>query len=501
MTQLNSANLGLLMSAISRPAYDRSAVTPGIVHLSVGGFHRAHEAMYVDSLMNQGQAMDWGIVGVGLLDSNAGMRDVLHAQDCLYTLVVKHNDGTREPRVIGSMIAYLYAPEDPEAVIAAMADPRIRIVSMTVTEGGYNIDAVTGEFAADRDEVRADLQPGTVPRTMFGLVVEALARRRAAGHPAFSIVSCDNIQGNGHVAHRVFTAFARLRDPELAEWIESNVRFPNSMVDRITPQTSDADRLELARRFDVEDGWPVLCEPFCQWVLEGDVSSGRPALERVGVQVVDDVEPYELMKLRLLNASHQALCYPGYLVGYRYAHEVTSDPLFARFLVDYMTGEAIPTLRAVPGIDLHAYVEELIERFSNPEVADTLARLCQNTSDLIPKFLLPVIREQLATGGPITRSVAVVASWARYAEGVDEAGESYELDDALGPQLRAAAARQAGDSLAFLIDNRGLFGDLVDDSRFTSTYIALLDSVRAQGIRRTFAELDAIVGAPERSHP
>ena len=364
--------------------------------------------MYLDTLLNRGLAMDWGIRGVGLLASNEGMRDVLAAQDGLYTLVIKHNDGTWEAKVVGSIVEYLLAPEDPEAVITRMADPRTRIVSLTVTEGGYDIDAVTGEFAADREDVVADLQPGAVPQTMFGLVVEALARRRVAGHAPFSILSCDNIQGNGHVAHRVFTAFARLRDPELADWIERTVRFPSSMVDRITPQTSESDRLELARRFGVEDRWPVLCEPFCQWVLEDEFSSGRPPLDDVGVQVVEDVAPYELMKLRLLNASHQALCYPGYLVGYRYAHEVTTDPLFARFLRDYMTREAIPTLPAVPGIDLHEYVEELIERFSNPEVADTLERLCANTSDLIPKFILPVIREQLAAAA---RSPGPWPSW------------------------------------------------------------------------------------------
>ena len=241
-------------------------------------------------------------------------------------------------------------------------------------------------------------------------MTEALARRRARGVPAFTILSCDNIQGNGHVSQRAFTAFARLRDPELADWITAHVRFPNCMVDRITPKTTEDDRAELSRRFGIDDQWPVLCEPFTQWVLEDDFTDGRPPLEDAGVQIVPDVEPYELMKLRLLNASHQALCHPGRLVGYRFVHEVTTDPLFARFLLDYMTAEAIPTLRPVPGVDLAGYANQLIERFSNPEVRDTVARLCANASDCIPKFLLPVIREQLAAGGPVTRSAAVVAS-------------------------------------------------------------------------------------------
>ena len=293
------------------------------------------------------------------------------------------------------------------------------------------------------------------------------------------------------MSQRAFTAFARLRDPAPGRLDRPrHVRFPNCMVDRITPQTTDADRAELSRRFGIEDQWPVLCEPFTQWVLEDDFADGRPPLEDAGVQIVADVEPYELMKLRLLNASHQALCYPGYLVGYRLVHEVTTDPLFARFLLDYMTAEAIPTLRPVPGVDLHAYARQLIERFSNPEVRDTVARLCANASDCIPKFLLPVIRDQLAAGRPVTRSAAVVASWARYAEGTDESGEPYEIDDDLAPQLRAAAGRQRARPAAFLEDNRAVFGDLADDRRFTGVYGAILASLLERGVRSTFADLD-----------
>jgi len=292
------------------------------------------------------------------------------------------------------------------------------------------------------------------------------------------------------VSQRAFTAFARLREPGLADWITRQVRFPNCMVDRITPQTTDEDRAELSRRFGVEDRWPVLCEPFTQWVLEDDFADGRPPLEDAGVQIVSDVVPYELMKLRLLNASHQALCYPGYLAGYRLVHEVTTDPLFARFLLDYMITEAIPTLRPVPGIDLQQYARQLIERFSNPEVRDTVARLCANTSDLIPKFLLPVIRHQLAAGGPVTRSAAVVASWARYAEGADENGETYQIDDVLAPALQAAARRQREHPTAFLEDNRAVFGDLADDPRFTRVYRAILTSLLDRGVRKTLADLD-----------
>ena len=238
MTSLTEETLTRLSAEVSVPRYDRRQVTTGIVHIGVGNFHRAHEAMYIDTLMNDGAAMDWGICGVGLLPSNAAMRDVLAAQDGLYTLVLRHGDGTWEARVIGSIVEYLFAPDDPEAVIEKMAAAATRIVSLTVTEGGYNLDAVTGEFNAADPAVAADLRPDAVPRTVFGLVTEALARRRDRGLPAFTILSCDNIQGNGHVSRRVFTAFARLRDPELADWITRHVRFPNGMVDRITPKTA-----------------------------------------------------------------------------------------------------------------------------------------------------------------------------------------------------------------------------------------------------------------------
>jgi mannitol 2-dehydrogenase len=277
-------------------------------------------------------------------------------------------------------------------------------------------------------------------------------------------------------------AFARLRDPELADWIERHVAFPNSMVDRITPVTTDADRTMLADRFGIDDRWPVVCEPFTQWVLEDRFPAGRPPLERVGVQVVDDVEPYELMKLRLLNASHQALCYLGYLAGYRYAHEVCADPLFVEFLLGYMDDEGTPALAPVPGVDLHAYKRQLVERFANPEIRDTLARLCAESSDRIPKWLVPVVRHNLDTGGEVRRSALVIASWARYAEGVDEAGEPIEIVDRRRDQVRARAARQREDPLAFLRD-RDLFGDLVDRPRFTEQYAAALDSLHRVGAR------------------
>lgn len=491
MPKLTAENLAHLPTSVAIPSYDRSTVSTGIVHFGVGGFHRAHQAMYVDRLMNAGKALDWGICGVGVLPHDEKMAQVMAEQDCLYTMLLKHPDGRREARVIGSITEYLFAPADPEAVIEKMAAPETRIVSLTVTEGGYNFHHVTGEFDAENPDVAHDVTPGAAPRTTFGLVTEALSRRRARGIAPFTVMSCDNIQGNGDVAKKMFTAFAELRDPELGAWMRQNVPFPNSMVDRITPVTTDEDRSAIAKDFGIVDQWPVVCEPFEQWVLEDHFALGRPPFEDAGVQLVEDVEPYELMKLRLLNATHQGMCYFGYLAGYRYAHEAAQDPLFSTFLLDYMNHEGGPTLSPLPGVDLPLYKNTLIERYSNEHVRDTLARLCAESSDRIPKWLLPVVQINLKNDGEIVRSAGIVASWARYAEGTDESGERITVVDRLKEPLMAAAARQREDKLAFL-RNRDVFGDLVDNDRFTAAYLKTLDTLHTKGARAAVEELVAL---------
>ena len=467
--KLNAATLPEI--PIAKPGYDRDEITVGIVHFGVGGFHRAHQAMYVDQLLEKGAAKDWGICGVGVMPADRRMADVMAAQDGLYTLVIEHPDGSREPRVIGSIVDYRYAPDDPEAVVELIAAPSTRIVSLTITEGGYDIDH----------------QPaGGV--SVFALVTDALARRRDRGLPSPTIVSCDNIEGNGDVARQAFTAHAERTHPGLAEWMAEHTRFPNSMVDRITPVTSPDVIEALATEFGVEDRWPVAAEPFTSWVLEDDFSDGRPPYEDVGVLLVDDVTPYELMKLRLLNASHQSLCYFAYLAGYRLVHEAAGDPLFADFLLDYMESEATPTLKPVPGIDLPDYRRTLIERFANPGVRDTIVRLCFGSSDRIPKWLLPVIRENLRSGAPIRLSAATVASWARYAEGVDEQGEPIDVQDQLADSLVPLARSQREHPTAF-IENTAVFGDLAKESRFVDAYLWALDSLHRKGARATLESL------------
>ena len=490
MPELAAALLSQISETVAVPTYDRSAVGVGIVHFGVGGFHRAHQAMYVDRLMGEGLAMDWGICGVGVMPADRAMADALNAQQCLYTLVIKHADGKREPRVIGSIVDYLYAPDSPERVLELLASEQTRIVSLTITEGGYNFNQVTNEFEADNPAIAADLRTDAIPTTVFGYVAEALARRRDRGIAPFTIMSCDNVPGNGDMARHTFTSFARLKDPALAAWMDEHVHFPNSMVDRITPATVPADRAELSDQFGIDDRWPVVCEPFTQWVLEDDFGIGRPPFDEVGVQLVTSVEPYELMKLRLLNGGHQALGYFGYLAGYRLAHEAAQDPRFVALLRTYMDTEATPSLLPVPGVDLDAYKSELIERFSNPEIRDTLARLCLESSDRIPKFLLPVLRYNLASGGPISHTTAVMASWARYAEGVDEAGEPIEIVDRLADKLKALAGQYPSEPLA-LPQIPELFGGLAENARFRTTYETILRRLHDIGTARTVDELNA----------
>ena len=468
--KLNNETLSRI--SVAKPAYDRSEIGVGIVHFGVGGFHRAHQAMYVDRLLDTGTANEWGICGVGVLSADRRMADVLAAQDGLYTLVSEHPDGHREARVIGSIIDYRYAPDDREAVVELLAAPSTRIVSLTITEGGYQTD-------------------NAGPDSVFGLVADALARRRDLGLPSPTIVSCDNIEGNGYVAREAFTTYAERTHPGLADWMSEHTRFPNSMVDRITPVTTPDVIEALATEFGVEDQWPVAAEPFTSWVLEDSFADGRPAFEDVDVLLVEDVTPYELMKLRLLNASHQCLCYFAYLAGYRLVHEAASDPLFAQFLGEYMDLEATPTLLPVPGIDLPDYKRTLIERFANSGVRDTVARLCFGSSDRIPKWLLPVIRENLESGAPIRLCAATVASWARYAEGVDEQGAPIDVQDQLAETLVPLAKSQRERPLAF-IENTAVFGELAQNERFVDAYLWALESLHRDGARAT---LEQLVGA------
>ena len=447
--QLNQENLPLVPAEIARPTYDRSKVTAGIVHIGVGGFHRSHEAYYTDELMNSGEAFDWGICGVGLREADRKICGVLKNQNFLYTLIVKHPGGKIENRVIGSLVDFMMGCDDPEAVIERMASPETRIVSLTITEGGYNVDPSTGEFDTRNPDAQHDLENPLLPKLVFGYLTAALKRRKERGIPAFTIQSCDNIQHNGDLTRRMVLGFAREQDAELAQWIESEVRFPNAMVDRITPVTTAADMKYLENEMGLRDEWPVTCEPFTQWVIEDNFSNGRPAWEKVGAQFVPDVTPYEKMKIRLLNAGHSVLGILGAMYGYETIDECVGDALFAKYLRRFMDKEATPVLDAVEGIDLDAYKDTLIERFGNPNIKDKLARICLESSSKLPVFLIPTIRENLARGGSVKYAALVIAAWCLYSDkGVNQYDKKLEIvdemEDGAASGGKRHARRQAG---------------------------------------------------------
>ena len=491
--KLRQDTLASFAPRVTAPTYDRGRLTPAIVHIGVGGFHRAHQAVYLDDIAERRISLEWGERGVGLLPQDSRMAEALSPQDCLYTVVARdaHEDTAR---IVGSMVGYIFAPDNPEAVLRALAGAATRIVSLTITEGGYNFNQATGEFNAAHPAIQHDLEHPAAPTTVFGYLCEGLDRRRRAGMVPFTVLSCDNVQGNGAIARKMMLSFAALRDPALSAWMEANVAFPNCMVDRITPQTTDADRALVAASFGVEDAWPVVTEPFTQWVVEDAFCNGRPPLEEVGVQIVSDVHPYEMMKMRLLNASHQAMGYLGYLAGYRYVHDVMGDALFRSYIARLMDDDITPLLPPVPGVDLSQYKHTLIERFANPKIGDTLARLCTDGSDRMPKFVLPSIAEALAEQRPHRLLVLAVAGWFRYLRGVDDAGKTIQLQDQLAHELRACAVA-GGDDPRALLGLHSLFGDLAHHAAFVDELATALRAVSARGASAALREYLADPGA------
>ncbi|WP_210530443.1 mannitol dehydrogenase family protein [Rubellimicrobium arenae] len=480
---LNAAALSNLPDGVAGPAYDRSALTAGILHVGVGNFHRAHMQVYLDRLFAKAKDHDFAIRGAGVRPADAAMRDRLLAQDCLTTVVELDPSGL-SARVIGSMIDFV--PVEPEAVIAAMADPAIRIVSTTVTEGGYYVDAKTDGFAASHPDIQSDAANPDAPRTVFGMVLAALRRRREAGTPPFTFLSCDNLPENGHVAARTVIGLARLQDPAFADWVAANVAFPNSMVDCITPATSDRERKMVADRFGLTDAAPVACEPFRQWVLEDNFPQGRPAWEEVGAEFVTNVAQYELMKLRILNGGHAAIAYPGALLGHHFVHDAMADPRISGWLDALTRREIQPTLTPIEGVSYDAYRELIADRFSNPEVGDTIPRLCLDGSNRQPKFILPTARQALAEGRPFHGLALEVALWCRYCAGTDEAGNAIPPNDENWEDLRARALAAKEDPGAFL-SNSLVFGDLGQDPRFAEAFGRELRSLWEQGVEATLA--------------
>ena len=483
--KLNKQNLHHLAPEVVLPAYALSDARQGIAHIGVGGFHRAHQAYYTDALMNTGEGLDWAICGVGLRAEDRRARDDLKEQDYLFTLFELGDTDDTEVRVIGAIRDMLLAEDGAQALIDKLSSPEIRIVSLTITEGGYCIDDSNGEFMAHLPQIQHDLAHPDSPKTVFGFLCAALAKRRAVGTPAFTLMSCDNLPHNGAVTRKALLAFAALRDADLHDWIAENVSFPNAMVDRITPMTSTEHRLQLADKHAVDDAWPVVCEPFVQWVLEDKFVNGRPAWEKVGVQFTDDVTPYEEMKIKLLNGSHLALTYLGFLKGYRFVHETMNDPLFVRYMRAYMDLDVTPQLSPVPGIDLTDYKNTLVERFSNQAIADQLERVCSDGSSKFPKFTIPTINRLIADGRETKRAALVVAAWALYLKGVDENGDTYAIPD---PRAAFCQALVADDALMAqrLLGVEEIFGTAIAHSpEFVAAFERCCNSLREVGVSRT----------------
>jgi mannitol 2-dehydrogenase len=482
--QLNAANLNLLGPNVQVPGYDRQKVGQSIMHVGVGGFHRAHQALYTDDLFGHGGDLAWGYCGVGLLKHDARIRDVMRSQDCLYTLVERSLEGDKA-RIVGSIVNFLFAPDNGEKVLEQMASPQTRIVSLTITEGGYYIDQSTGELDEKHPDLQHDLAHPHEPRCSFGYILEALDRRRSRGIPPFTLMSCDNIQSNGEVAKKMLSAFAELRDPVFRNWMSENCIFPNSMVDRITPATTDEHRALVKEKFGIDDGWPVMTESFKQWVIEDHFPLGRPAWDSVGAQMTSDVLPYEKMKLRLLNASHQALCYIGMLLGYQLVHETMEDQDIQKLVQKMMDEEVTPLLSPVPGVDLTDYKKTLIERFRNPAIRDQLSRIGIYGSSGIPKFVLPSIEDQLQRGGPIKLLSFVIASWFRYLNGLDESGKEMPMLDPMAKTLRERAAT-AGRDPKQLLGMREVFSEtLANSPAFAKQVAETFNSFYQEGARAT----------------
>ncbi|MCW2684143.1 MAG: Fructuronate reductase [Blastococcus sp.] len=490
---LNEQTLELHADRVQVPTYDRAALTPAVVHISVGGFTRAHQLMYLDELAERGDT-GWGVVGVGL--HSPQMRDALAPQDNLFT-VVERDAEAETARVVGSMIGYLYAPEDPGAVLDLLADERTRLVTMTVTGTAYRIDPHSGEFRPD-EEARSDLEHPDRPLSVFGFLVEGLDRRRRAGLPPFTVLSCDNMQSNGTAAREAVVGFARLRDEVLARWIADNVSFPSSMVDRITPKTSVEERDTIADTFGVDDRWPVITETFSQWIVEDDFCNGRPPLDEVGVRFVRDVGRYELMKTRLLNAGHCALGYLGQVAGHETTDQAVGDPVFSDFLHGLFTGEVIPLLPPPDGIDLAEYEQTLLQRFANPAIGDRLQRLGRRGSSKVPEYLLPSLSHALRQRRPHALLTLAVAGWMRYLQGTDESGRPIEIEDAQRNRLQELA-RAGGTDPRPLLSERSLFGDLVDDDAFVGRLEQALVQLHTDGVRATLAA--HLAAAPPLSVP
>lgn len=470
------------LTNVATPNYSRADLTPGIVHFGVGNFHRAHQAVYLDALFNLGEGHDWALIGAGVRETDEAMRQKLMGQDWLTTVVEQEADSS-SAHVTGAMIDYL-KPGDSAAVISKLADPAIRIVSLTITEGGYYIDPASQKFDPTHPDIAYDAAHFDAPKTAFGLILAGLVKRRDAGLQPFTVMSCDNIPGNGHVTENAVAGLAALIDPALAAWVKNSVAFPNGMVDRITPATSDREKKLLADNFDIDDAWPVFCENFKQWVLEDNFPDGRPALEKVGVQFVPDVAPYEHMKIRILNGGHATIAYPAGLMDIHFVHEAMEHPLVAAFLKKVETEEIIPVVPPVPDTDLNDYLALCEKRFANPKIGDTIRRLALDGSNRQPKFIIPSALDRVNANSLLTGLALVSALWCRYCYGTTDSGAVIEPNDPNWDRL-TTQAKKARENPAAWLEMSDIYGDLAKAPSFIAAFTKSLNFLWTQGTKAT----------------
>lgn len=483
--RLSNAALKDLPAAVRRPAYDRSAVTPGILHLGLGAFCRAHLAVYTDDVLAAGE-LTWGIIGADPL--SPAIRDAMEPQDGLYSLLVRSQDGD-DLRVVGSFLEALVVPEDPGRVLDRMTDPRIRIVTLTVTEKGYCQDAATGALDETHPAIVADLSGKGLPRSVPGLLVEGLRRRRDAGMEPFTVLCCDNLPQNGKTVRRIVTRFAELRDAGLGRYVAERVAFPCTMVDRITPATRDEDRAVAVGLLGMDDAWPVVTEPFRQWVIEDDFPLGRPRWEDVGALLVDDVLPFEDMKLRCLNGAHSTLAYLGVVSGIETVAAAMADPQLPAIIRRLWDEDLLPTLPPVPGVDLRQYTEALEGRFRNPALRHRTLQISSDGSQKLPPRLLEPALHQVRAGKTPRFIALAVAAWMRFLLGETEAGVAYDIADPLAARLKETATAAGRDAVR-LSDALFAVGDifapeLAGDAGFRSAVVEALDGLLTKGCRAT----------------
>ena len=481
-SKLSLANLDAIGGNARLPVYRRASLRPGVVHIGVGNFHRAHQAVYFDKLFNRGKDMDWAIIGAGVHPSDAVMCEKLASQDFL-TTVVEQEAAASSAHVTGAMIGFV-PPGDRPALLAQLADPAIRIVSLTVTEGGYFIDPATGKFNPDDPKIVHDAARPSDPATAFGLIAAGLARRRAAGVKPFTVLSGDNIPHNGVVARSAVAGVARLTDPALADWIAANVTFPNAMVDRITPATTDSQRRQLAEEYGIEDQWPVFCEEYIQWVLEDNFCNGRPALEEAGATFVKDVTPFEFMKIRILNGGHATIAYLGSLLDVHFVHDAMAHPLISGFLDKIEIDEVVPTVPPVPDTNLDDYRRLIVRRFSNPKIGDTIPRLCFDGSSRQPKFIIPVIADNLKAGRSIAGLELESALWCRHCAGTTGSGKPIAPNDPMWDRLTNTAQAARNDPLAWLA-MADIYGETGKSPNMREAFSSALRSLWQQGVEAT----------------